>query len=153
MGQANVNCIKCDKDFQVDTRYFQIFGEDPICRDCAIHTECQSCNRGLRLAPSRYQELGGGPVICTDCDQQPSASPAAQGQQNRSSSARSSSGGSFWTGLSIGEKIVFPLLLAALLGMGWLALSAELNGGEFSGPIAGVTVLLVWLHRRGKKNS
>ena len=152
MGKANVNCIKCNKNFQVDTRYFQIFGEDPICRDCAIHTECQSCSRGLRLAPSRYQELGGGPVICNDCDQQPSASSASQGQQSGSSSAQSSSSGSFWTGLSIGEKIVFPLLLAALLGMGWLELFANLSGDAFNTPIAGVTFLLIWLYRRGSKN-
>ncbi|WP_324663925.1 hypothetical protein [Haloarcula sediminis] len=152
MGQADVNCIKCDKNFQVDTRYFQKFGEDPVCRDCAIHTECQSCSRGLRLAPSRYQELGGDPVICTDCDQQPSAPSAAQAQQSRPSSAQSSSGGSFWTGLSIGEKIVFPVLFVALVGMAYLELFANLNGDAFTTPIAGVTVLLVWLYRRGRKH-
>jgi len=151
MGKASVNCTKCGKGFEVDTRYFQIFGEDPFCQDCLIHTECQSCGRGLRLQPSRFQELGGDPIICTDCGQQSSSSSSSPRQQSQSS-AQSSSTGSFWSGLSFGEKVVFPLLFVALLGMSWLALVANLNGGEFSGPIAGVTFLLIWLHRRGKKN-
>jgi hypothetical protein len=163
MGQADVTCTKCGTAFQVDTRYFQIFGEEPFCQDCLIHTECHSCGRGLRLQPSRYQELGGDPVVCTDCDsgqpggsQTPPSTSETSTQQSSTSTpptTQTSSDGTFWSGLTIGEKIVFPVLLAAFLGMVGLALLANANGGEFSSPaIGGVGFLLFWLYRRGKKN-
>lgn len=140
MSSAQVTCANCDKRFEVDTRYFRKFGDDPFCRDCLIHTECQSCNRGLRLEPSRYQELGGDPVACTDCAQQ--------------SRAGSSERRSFWAGLTVGEKIVFPILLIAFLGLGGLALYVETNGGETSVPLlSGILILLYWTYRRGKKNA
>lgn len=162
MGQADVTCTKCGTPFQVDTRYFQVFGEEPFCQDCLIHTECQSCGRGLRLQPSRYQELGGDPVVCTDCDggqsgaasTGPSTSGTAPTRSSTSgTSSTQTSSGRFWSGLSIGEKIVLPILLAAFLGMVGLALLANANGGEFSSPaIGGVGFLLFWLYRRGRKN-
>ncbi|ACV47966.1 MULTISPECIES: hypothetical protein [Halomicrobium] len=163
MGQADVTCTKCGTAFQVDTRYFQIYGEEPFCQDCLIHTECQSCGRGLRLQPSRYQELGGNPVVCTDCDGgQPAVStsqtstsgaPSTRSSASGTSSTQTSTSGTFWSGLSIGEKIVFPILLAGFVGMVALALLANANGGEFASPaIGGVGFLLFWLYRRGKKN-
>lgn len=144
MGVANVTCTKCGVNFEVDTKYFQIFGEDPFCQNCLIHTKCQSCDRGLRLEPSRYKELGGDPIVCVDCDD---VTPEPSNEKGTGSS-------SFWSGLTIGEKIVFPVLLAAFVGLGSLAMFAEMNGGEVSTPLlGGLFFLLYWTYRRGKKNS
>jgi len=145
MSTASVSCTKCGTQFDVKTEYFQKFGSDPFCQDCLIHTECQSCNRGLRLQPSRYKELGGDPIVCTDCD---------QGANATATTAESSSGTSFWSGLSIGEKIVFPILLIAFIGTLGLAAFAEVNGGSVETPLLlPILILLYWTYRRGKKNS
>ncbi|WP_224338219.1 hypothetical protein [Haloprofundus halobius] len=143
MSTASVSCTKCGQQFDVKTEYFQKFGSDPFCQDCLIHTECQSCKRGLRLQPSRYKELGGDPVVCTDCDQGISSS----------TTAGSSSGTSFWSGLTIGEKIVFPILLIAFVGILGIAAFAEMNGGSVETPLLlPILILLYWTYRRGKKN-
>lgn len=144
MSVADVSCTKCGTPFQVKTDYFQKFGTDPLCQDCVIHTECQSCKRGLRLLPSRYQELGGDPVVCKGCEDV---------SQTTSTTTRSS-GSSFWSGLSIGEKIVFPLLVVAFVGILGVAAYAEMNGGNVDTPLLlPILVLLYWTYRRGKKNS
>jgi len=144
MSTASVSCTQCGEQFEVKTEYFEKFGSDPFCQDCVIHTECQSCNRGLRLQPSRYKELGGDPVVCTDCDQAGSTS----------TSTESSSSGSFWSGLSIGEKIVFPILLIAFVGLLGLAIMAKMYGGNVETPLLlPLLLLLYWTYRRGKKNS
>jgi len=143
MSTANVSCTKCGKQFEVKTEYFQKFDSDPFCQDCLIHTECQSCNRGLRLEPSRYKELGGDPIICTDCD-----------KGSSSTTSTGSSGSSFWSGLSIGEKIVFPILLVAFIGILSIAIFANMNGGNVETPLLlPILILLYWTYRRGKKNS
>jgi len=142
MSTADVSCTNCGKDFEVQTEYFQKFGSEPYCQNCLVHTECQSCGQGLRLQPSRYKELGGDPVVCTDC------------QPSQSDSSSSSSGSTFWSGLSTGEKIVFPILLVAFLGVGGLAAYTAINGGDPEGTgLLGISILLYWTYRRGKKNS
>lgn len=144
MSTADVSCTNCGKQFNVKTEYFQKFGSDPYCQNCLIHTECNSCDRGLRLQPSRYRELGGEPVICTNCEQDASTTTTAE----------SHSRSSFWSGLSIGEKIVFPILLVGVVGLLSMLVLAEINGGEASAPILlPMTILLYWTYRRGKKNS
>lgn len=143
MSTANVSCTNCGKQFEVKTNYFQKFGSDPYCQDCLIHTECNACNRGLRIQPSQYRELGGEPVVCTTCEQGTASTPTPEPQ----------SGGSFWSGLSIGEKIVFPILSVAIVGLIAVMLLVESNGGEASAPILlPMVLLLYWTYRRGKKN-
>lgn len=144
MSTASVSCTNCEKQFNVKTEYFQKFGSDPYCQDCLIHTECNSCNRGLRLQPSQYRELGGEPVICASCGQGASSTTTTE----------SHSGGSFWSGLSLGEKIVFPLLSVAIVGLLAVVILIEGTGGEASAPILlPMIILLYWTYRRGKKNS
>lgn len=144
MSSAAVSCTRCGTRFEVETAYFQTYGNDPFCQDCLIHTACQSCGRGLRLQPSRYQELGGDPVVCTDCD----------GAAARTPTNDSLSNGSFWTGLSFGEKVAFPVLLVAFVGILGTAAYAEMNGGNVDAPILlPILILLYWTYRRGKKNS
>lgn len=144
MSTASVSCTNCGDQFNVKTEYFQKFGSDPYCQDCLIHTECNSCNRGLRLQPSQYRELGGEPVTCTSC---------AQGAPS-TTTTKSRSGGSFWSGLSIGEKIIFPILLVAIVGLLAVVILVEGSGGDASAPILlPMLILLYWTYRRGKKNS
>lgn len=143
MSTASVSCTNCGKQFNVKTEYFQKFGSDPYCQDCLIHTECNSCNRGLRLQPSQYRELGGEPVVCATCGQDASSPTTTE----------SRSGESFWSGLSIGEKIIFPILLVAIVGLLAVVVLIEGSGGEASAPILlPMLILLYWTYRRGKKN-
>lgn len=144
MSMASVSCTKCGTQFEVKTEYFQKFGSDPFCQDCLIHTECQSCKRGLRLQPSRYKEIGGDPVICTDCEKETSAATASE----------SPTSGTFWSGLSIGEKIVFPILLVAFIGLLGISALAGMSDINVDAPLLlPLLLLLYWTYRRGKKNS
>lgn len=150
MPSVDVNCQQCGKGFSVDTEYFEMFGRDPYCQDCLIHTKCKSCGRPLRLEPSKYHQLGGDPVICQQCAQ-------AEKQASSNDEVSSNGGwlqGTFWGGLTIGEKIVFPLLILVLVGiLGALAM-AEMGGQDADAGIipAGLLVLIYWTYRRGNKN-
>lgn len=138
MSTASVTCSNCGKQLELNTGYFKKYGEDPFCQDCLIHTECNSCGRGLRLEPSRYKELGGDPVICTDCE-----------PSQTTSSSRS--GVTFWSGLSSGEKILFLVVLIALLGRGsYIALTSMNGGATEGGGLLGLTLILYWISRRGR---
>jgi len=140
MSTARVTCTGCQKEFDVPTEYFQKFGREPYCRDCLIHTECQSCGDGLRIQPSRFQELGGDPVVCTGC-------------QSTDESSSTMASRTFWAGLSTGEKIVFPILLVVLVVALGLVANSAMNGGDPSGAgLTGVLILLYWTYRRGRKN-
>lgn len=147
MPEVDVNCQNCNKEFSVDTEYFEIFGKDPYCQNCLIHTKCQSCERPLRIQPSQYQRVGGDPVVCTQCGQ------IEQSKRSSPSDTRKSNN-SFWNGLTIGEKIVFPILILIFVGlMAFLAL-AEIRGYDVSAGILppSLLILIYWTYRRGKKN-
>jgi nitrate reductase NapE component len=85
--------------------------------------------------------LGGDPVICGDCE-----------RDQHSTTATGSL--SFWSGLTVGEKIVFPILSVAFVGLlAAVALSAA-NGGDPEAPILlPILLLLYWTYRRGKSNA
>ena len=144
MPSVDVNCQKCGTEFSVDTEYFEVFGKDPFCQDCLIHTKCQSCDRPLRLEPSEYQRVGGDPVTCKQCEQ----------THQQTSSNGGFLQGTFWEGLSTGEKIVFPILVVLLVTvLGFLALAAKQGYNTDAGIVpAGLLFLTYWTYRRGKKN-
>lgn len=163
MGIATVNCNMCGVGMELDTKYFRVFGEEPFCRDCLVHTRCRECNDGLRLQPSKYQDLGGDPVVCASCGGGSSRERSGGTQrtsesttttvENRSSST-SSKGRTFWAGLTPGEKVVFPL---AILLLGFLLLGlarVEANGGTADAGIwpAFLLIIIVWTYWRGRKN-
>lgn len=131
-SEVNVSCSKCGESFYVKTRYFNLYGEEPFCQDCRVHTQCNSCNKGLRLMPSRYRELGGDPVVCISC--------AKENTTDRSKS--------FWNGLSIGEKIVFPICLA-ILGFNILLMATGAESGFLT---LSALLIAVWIYQRGKRN-
>ncbi len=149
MSVAEVECTQCGRGFEVDTTYFQTYGTDPFCPDCLIHTECHDCGRGLRLQPSRYGELGGDPVICTDCGQ---SRPSHR--ENAPPAARPAAKPSFWHGLTIGEKILFPIVvlvgIASVFALVWYPEVTARNVGSL---IAGCVILMFWLLARGEKNT
>jgi hypothetical protein len=138
-GQAvQVDCTACGDSFQVATEYFEVFGSDPFCEDCLIHTNCNSCKKGLRLEPSDYREIGGEPVHCKDC---------GVPEQKQTT---------FWDGLSIGEKIVFPLLILFTAAVAIVGSLYVLRGGSPE-PVAKIGVpalgLTLWTYSRGIENS
>jgi hypothetical protein len=125
-----VSCVQCGENFSTHPRYFEKFGHEPVCNDCLVHTECSNCGTGLRLSHSRFSELGGNPVVCTDC------------------SASESQGTWFWHGLTIGEKIVFPIA-AGLLAFNVLL---AVNGASDSFLALPALVFTGWIYRRGRRN-
>lgn len=154
MSTATVECKKCGKQFEVKTKYFRIFGDDPYCPDCLIHTTCNRCDKGLRLKPSRYQELGGDPIYCTDCADQAKSTTQANTTSGSTSGGDSLLSGTFWEGLTFGEKSVFPVLLALNIIVfgyfGWAAYrGVEIDAGVIP---AGLFFLLLWTYYRGRKN-
>jgi hypothetical protein len=157
MSRVEADCGRCGVTERIDSTYFRVFGDDFYCEDCLIHTRCQRCQGGLRLRPSRYQNLGGDPVVCSDCGSSatssqstPTGSGAAPPETTQSTPSGSSS---FWDGLTRGEKVVFPILLLLFLGYGSIAVLGAQNGADIDGtPLAGLLILLVWTYRRGKKN-
>lgn len=144
MSVAAVTCENCGTEFEVETSYFQVFGRDPYCRDCLVHTRCRSCDRGLRLEPSDHEAVGGDPVWCTDCGH------PAQSQ----SPGTGLLAGTFWEGLTLGEKVVFPVLAILLLAILGYLTQAGIQGQEADAGIipVGLLILLGWTYRRGKRN-
>lgn len=142
MSVAQVDCIQCGIPFEVRTEYFQKYGPDPRCFDCVIHTECHDCGCGLRLLPSRYQELGGDPVVCMDCD------------EASSTTRRANEKTSFWYGLTPGEKIVFPgVVLVFVASIGLLITEPQVTTDNVGRALATCTLLAAWIIHRGKKNN
>ncbi|APX95499.1 hypothetical protein SAMN05421809_0633 [Natronorubrum daqingense] len=143
MSIAQVECTRCEHSFEVDTEYFRRYGADPFCADCLIHTVCYQCNRGLRLQPSRYQELNGDPVVCTDCDPQPEIEPPRAPTETPS----------FWQGLTTGEKVLFPLVvLIGLVAIGATLVDPATPTTDVSRVVATCAIIAVWIYSRGRKN-
>ncbi|WP_380679166.1 DnaJ domain-containing protein [Salinigranum sp. GCM10025319] len=130
-GNVSVSCTNCETTFSIQPEYVRKFGDEPFCSDCLVHTECATCGTGLRILHSKFNELGGNPVFCTNCG----------ATESRSSW--------FWDGLSIGEKIVFPIAVCLLLFNLWLLM----NGA--SDDILAFPALVVtgWVYLRGKRNT
>jgi hypothetical protein len=126
----SVSCTNCGSEFLIRPWYFRKFGDEPFCSDCLAHTECANCGTGLRLLYSRFNEFGGNPVFCTDCG-------ATESQDSW-----------FWDGLSIGEKIVFPVGVLLLLLNVWLLM----NGASDDVLALPALVITGWIYIRGKRN-
>jgi hypothetical protein len=146
---AETACGNCGKQLSIRTKYFQVFGETAICGDCAAHTQCVSCEKPLRIALEKFRAMGGDPIQCAECAKQASQADS----QIQSTTAEKPS---FWSGLSIGEKIIFIPLLIGFLGATGLAVLMGSAGVSPEYPVkaaAPLFLLLYWTYSRGKKNS
>ena len=110
MSRVQVRCRNCGRVSEVDSQYFQVFGDDFFCENCLVHTQCASCDRGLRISPEEFQSLGGDPLYCKGCSQNRRIQ-----KNNESNEKNTTSGSSYDVVEIIGLVALITLSVAVLL--------------------------------------
>ena len=156
MGELRGSCQRCGRELYVRSNYIDKYDSNVYCQDCRIHTECNNCGRGLRLRPSRYQRLGGDPLICEYCNQNHQGRECRKSREQQQSQQIKVENKDpiFWAGLRGWERVVFILLVILFLSypLGYLQFGTDALRAGFPLILAHLYITHK-LHKKGKENA